>query len=270
MTRRARVRTVVVATATRWAVAARRRTRCGSRSRVAVDRQCIQAGEAVLPQREAHAERLQHRERDTADHALHRGSSSCCRTQNLIDIIGVQGHAFSQSEPAPMPTYRANLDRLATRRSADPCDRARCRRHRRCGAARRHAEDIPDLLGASGGHGHHALGLQAVQPLAQCAGRLARLVAGGFGRRASVRPCSGFIAMWPTSRRPSRCQYFWIPATRRRADGRYRRATDPDAGTTFSRWQRRDHRRIRRRQRQRHVRASIRRRACCPWLMRLR
>jgi endo-1,4-beta-xylanase len=33
--------------------------------------------------------------------------------QNLIDIIGVQGHAFSQSEPAPMPTYRANLDRLA-------------------------------------------------------------------------------------------------------------------------------------------------------------
>ena len=35
------------------------------------------------------------------------------KSQGLIDIIGVQGHAFSQSEPAPMPTYRANLDRLA-------------------------------------------------------------------------------------------------------------------------------------------------------------
>ncbi len=36
-------------------------------------------------------------------------------SQKLIDIIGVQGHAFSQGEAAPMPTYRANLDRLAAR-----------------------------------------------------------------------------------------------------------------------------------------------------------
>jgi endo-1,4-beta-xylanase len=35
------------------------------------------------------------------------------KEHGLIDIIGVQGHAFSQSEAAPMPTYRANLDRLA-------------------------------------------------------------------------------------------------------------------------------------------------------------
>jgi len=35
------------------------------------------------------------------------------KEEGLIDIIGVQGHAFSQGEPAPMPTYRANLDRLA-------------------------------------------------------------------------------------------------------------------------------------------------------------
>ncbi len=38
---------------------------------------------------------------------------SLLKEQGLIDIIGVQGHAFSQSEPAPMPTYRSNLDRLA-------------------------------------------------------------------------------------------------------------------------------------------------------------
>jgi endo-1,4-beta-xylanase len=35
------------------------------------------------------------------------------KAQNLIDIIGLQGHAFSQSEPAPMPNYRANLNRIA-------------------------------------------------------------------------------------------------------------------------------------------------------------
>lgn len=35
------------------------------------------------------------------------------KSQGLIDIIGVQGHAFSQGEAAPMPTYRANLNRLA-------------------------------------------------------------------------------------------------------------------------------------------------------------
>jgi endo-1,4-beta-xylanase len=35
------------------------------------------------------------------------------KRERLIDIVGLQGHAFSQSEPAPMPTYRANLDRIA-------------------------------------------------------------------------------------------------------------------------------------------------------------
>lgn len=33
--------------------------------------------------------------------------------QGLIDLIGDQGHAFSTTEPAPMPNHRANLDRLA-------------------------------------------------------------------------------------------------------------------------------------------------------------
>jgi GH35 family endo-1,4-beta-xylanase len=37
------------------------------------------------------------------------------QAQNLIDVIGLQGHAFSQSEAAPMPTYRANLDRIASK-----------------------------------------------------------------------------------------------------------------------------------------------------------
>ena len=36
--------------------------------------------------------------------------------ERLIDIIGLQGHAFSQSEAPPMPTYRANLDRIAATR----------------------------------------------------------------------------------------------------------------------------------------------------------
>jgi endo-1,4-beta-xylanase len=35
------------------------------------------------------------------------------REERLIDIVGIQGHAFSQSEAAPMPNFRANLDRLA-------------------------------------------------------------------------------------------------------------------------------------------------------------
>jgi endo-1,4-beta-xylanase len=35
------------------------------------------------------------------------------KREGLIDVIGLQGHAFSQSEAAPMPTYRANLDRIA-------------------------------------------------------------------------------------------------------------------------------------------------------------
>ena len=37
------------------------------------------------------------------------------QAEKLIDVIGVQGHAFSQGEAAPMPTYRNNLDRLAQR-----------------------------------------------------------------------------------------------------------------------------------------------------------
>ena len=40
------------------------------------------------------------------------------QARGLIDIIGVQGHAFSQSEPAPMPIYRANL--IASRRLGLP------------------------------------------------------------------------------------------------------------------------------------------------------
>jgi endo-1,4-beta-xylanase len=35
------------------------------------------------------------------------------QAEDLIDIIGDQGHGFSTTEPAPMPNHRANLDRLA-------------------------------------------------------------------------------------------------------------------------------------------------------------
>jgi endo-1,4-beta-xylanase len=35
------------------------------------------------------------------------------RARKLIDAVGIQGHAFSTTEPAPMPTNRANLNFLA-------------------------------------------------------------------------------------------------------------------------------------------------------------
>ncbi len=35
------------------------------------------------------------------------------QAEDLIDIIGDQGHGFSTTEPAPMPNHRRNLDRLA-------------------------------------------------------------------------------------------------------------------------------------------------------------
>jgi endo-1,4-beta-xylanase len=35
------------------------------------------------------------------------------KDRGLIDAIGDQGHAFSTTEPAPMPNHKANLDRLA-------------------------------------------------------------------------------------------------------------------------------------------------------------
>lgn len=35
------------------------------------------------------------------------------KDRNLIDLIGIQGHAFSTTEAAPMTNFRANIDRLA-------------------------------------------------------------------------------------------------------------------------------------------------------------
>jgi endo-1,4-beta-xylanase len=35
------------------------------------------------------------------------------KAERLIDVVGLQGHAFSQAEAPPMTTYRANLDRIA-------------------------------------------------------------------------------------------------------------------------------------------------------------
>jgi endo-1,4-beta-xylanase len=35
------------------------------------------------------------------------------KARDLIDLVGIQGHAFSTTEPAPMPNTRANLDYLA-------------------------------------------------------------------------------------------------------------------------------------------------------------
>jgi endo-1,4-beta-xylanase len=37
------------------------------------------------------------------------------KARRLIDLVGIQGHAFSTTEPAPMPNLRANLDYLANK-----------------------------------------------------------------------------------------------------------------------------------------------------------
>jgi endo-1,4-beta-xylanase len=37
------------------------------------------------------------------------------KARGLIDLVGIQGHAFSTTEPAPMPNLRANLDYLANK-----------------------------------------------------------------------------------------------------------------------------------------------------------
>lgn len=37
------------------------------------------------------------------------------KARGLIDLVGIQGHAFSTTEPAPMPNFRANLDYLANK-----------------------------------------------------------------------------------------------------------------------------------------------------------
>lgn len=37
------------------------------------------------------------------------------KARGLIDLVGIQGHAFSTTEPAPMPNTRANLDYLANK-----------------------------------------------------------------------------------------------------------------------------------------------------------
>lgn len=37
------------------------------------------------------------------------------KARGLIDLVGIQGHAFSTTEPAPMPNLRANLDYLASK-----------------------------------------------------------------------------------------------------------------------------------------------------------
>ncbi len=54
-------------------------------------------------------------ENNTNDTTRYIGIVKLLKSQGLIDIVGLQGHAFSQSEAAPMPTYRANLDRIAER-----------------------------------------------------------------------------------------------------------------------------------------------------------
>lgn len=37
------------------------------------------------------------------------------KARGLIDLVGIQGHAFSTTEAAPMPNFRANLDYLANK-----------------------------------------------------------------------------------------------------------------------------------------------------------
>ena len=93
------------------------------------------------------------------------------KRENLIDVIGEQGHAFSTT--GNMAVHKANLDRLAatglplqiTELDIDgvasggvPGDEVQLRDYRRI---------VPALLGAPGRRGHHGVGLAPAQPLAQ-------------------------------------------------------------------------------------------------------
>jgi len=49
-----------------------------------------------------------------ADTTRYLGIIALLRNENLIDAIGVQGHAFSTTTATPMAVHRANLDRLAS------------------------------------------------------------------------------------------------------------------------------------------------------------
>ena len=96
------------------------------------------------------------------------------QAEDLIDTVGVQGHAFSTRVPsATHASIQAKLDAAGHARPADLRHRARHRRPDRRGPARRLPADLPGVLGAPGGPRHHAVGLPA-RPLADGAGRLHR------------------------------------------------------------------------------------------------
>ena len=126
------------------------------------------------------------------------------KRENLIDVIGEQGHAFSTT--GNMAVHQGNLDRLAATGHPAPDHRARHRRRggrrrpRRRGPAARLPPHLPGLLAAPGRRGRHGLGLAAAQPLAQRAERADR----ALRRHARSPPRCGCTTTCAASRRPSR------------------------------------------------------------------
>ena len=89
---------------------ARRRQR-DRRHGLGLDPQRLPAGEAVLPEHEADAQRLQHHQLRHAAPDEYLQIINILKRENLIDVVGVQGHAFSTT--GNMAQHKANLDRLA-------------------------------------------------------------------------------------------------------------------------------------------------------------
>ena len=139
-----------------------------------LDPQRLPAGEAVLPEHQADAQRLQHHRTRHARPTQYLQIINILKRENLIDVGSAlagprvldrrRQHGGAQGQPRPPRRDR----------HADPDHRARHRRRRRpaaCPATRcscaYYRRDRPHLLGAPGRRGHHGLGLAPAQPLAQ-------------------------------------------------------------------------------------------------------
>ncbi len=147
------------------------------RHRVGLDPELLPAGEAVLPQHEADAQRLQHHQLRQRDHAVpadrqHPQAREPARRHRRTGprVLDHRQHGGAQGEPRsprrhrdPDPDHRARHRRAGGRR-----------RRRRRGPAAQLPPDRPGLLGAPRSRGHHGLGLAPAQPLAQRAERADR------------------------------------------------------------------------------------------------
>ncbi len=91
-----------------------RRTRRRRSHRLGLDRQRIHAGATILSERQLMLNDYSiTNDRNATENYL--GIIKLLKARGLIDLVGIQGHAFSTTEAAPMPNFRANLDYLASK-----------------------------------------------------------------------------------------------------------------------------------------------------------